>query len=289
MAFKHLNNDIEFSRTPGGCAASGPRLNMDVAKGGSYEVDHRLRRKRRRHCPPTGGAGRLVPRCFSFVILVATFAIPLAGCTSPKEYLQNGFKVGPNYRRPPAPVAADWIDAADKRVRNEADDLSKWWTVFQDPVLDQLICDASKQNLTLRASGASSPAATARPTSPSPAPAPLAAPCSPKSSAKKCSAPSNTPSATAGAFSFSSPLPYRGRKPSHCRQARLPCEKPLGMLLLHFPRQPAAGQGREPHGRVDEGAGCESVPEWIDQRVRNIVTHRHFLEISSRRNGRCSS
>ncbi len=75
------------------------------------------------------------------------------GCTSVREYLHNGFKVGPNYGRPPAPVAPDWIEAADVRVRKDADDLSQWWTAFNDPVLDSLICSAYRQNLTLRQAG----------------------------------------------------------------------------------------------------------------------------------------
>ncbi|HYV36676.1 MAG TPA: efflux transporter outer membrane subunit [Gemmataceae bacterium] len=85
------------------------------------------------------------------VLLLVTAG--LGGCTSPAEFVQNGFKVGPNFQPPPAPVAANWIDAADKRVRSEPDDLSKWWTVFHDPVLDQLICHAYRQNLTLREAG----------------------------------------------------------------------------------------------------------------------------------------
>jgi hypothetical protein len=36
------------------------------------------------------------------------------------------------------------------------------------------------------------------------------------------------------------------------RLALLPCEKPLRMLLLHFPKQPATGWSRGPHRRVDE-------------------------------------
>jgi NodT family efflux transporter outer membrane factor (OMF) lipoprotein len=75
------------------------------------------------------------------------------GCTSPREFIKNGFKVGPQYSVPPAAVAADWIDASDKRVRKESDDLSKWWTVFNDPVLNDLICYAYRQNLTLRQAG----------------------------------------------------------------------------------------------------------------------------------------
>ena len=79
--------------------------------------------------------------------------VPLSGCTHLKEYIHNGFKVGPNYCRPPAPAAENWIDAADVRVRNENDDLRRWWTVFNDPVLNALVCDAYLQNLTLRQAG----------------------------------------------------------------------------------------------------------------------------------------
>ena len=50
-------------------------------------------------------------------------------------------------------MASNWIDASDKRVRTDSDDLSKWWTVFNDPVLNDLICDAYHQNLTLREAG----------------------------------------------------------------------------------------------------------------------------------------
>ena len=39
------------------------------------------------------------------------------------------------------------------RVRQQCDDLSKWWAVFKDPVLDSLICYAYRQNLSLRVAG----------------------------------------------------------------------------------------------------------------------------------------
>ena len=94
--------------------------------------------------------GRLFYIGTSFLVL---FLAPLCGCTSLEEYVHNGFKVGPNYCPPPAPVAPDWIDASDKRLRKDGDDLSKWWTVFNDPVLDNLICCAYHQNLTLRQAG----------------------------------------------------------------------------------------------------------------------------------------
>ncbi len=88
---------------------------------------------------------------------LAACLVPLVfltcGCTNLEQYLHNGFKVGPNYGRPPAPVAKQWIDADDVRVRKDSDDLSKWWTVFNDPVLDSLICLAYHQNLSLREAG----------------------------------------------------------------------------------------------------------------------------------------
>ncbi|MBL8797659.1 MAG: efflux transporter outer membrane subunit [Planctomycetia bacterium] len=85
--------------------------------------------------------------------LVGGLALSLCGCTTLGEYIHNGFKVGPEYHRPPAPVAEHWIDADDVRVRSEEPDLSHWWTVFNDPVLDQLVQSAYRQNLSLREAG----------------------------------------------------------------------------------------------------------------------------------------
>src|ERR1700730_11843258 len=85
--------------------------------------------------------------------LFIALAMCCCGCTPLAEYVQNGFKVGPNYRKPDAAVASNWIDASDKRVRTDSDDLSKWWTVFNDPVLNDLVCNAYNQNLTLREAG----------------------------------------------------------------------------------------------------------------------------------------
>ena len=62
--------------------------------------------------------------------------------------------------------------------------------------------------------------------------------------------------------------------------AGLPCEKPLRMLLLHFPKQPAADSSRGPHCGVDEGAGCESATEQLDPRVRTLLPIVVFLSYS---------
>src|SRR5262245_3333242 len=82
-----------------------------------------------------------------------TAALSLSGCTTLGEYIDNGFKVGPNYARPPAPVAEHWIDANDKRVKSETQDDSHWWTVFNDSVLSDLVQTAYSQNITLREAG----------------------------------------------------------------------------------------------------------------------------------------
>lgn len=85
---------------------------------------------------------------------VASVAIPATqGCTPLREYVHNGFKVGPQYARPTAPIADQWIDASDSRISSNPDEHRKWWTAFNDPDLDNLICLASRQNLSLRAAG----------------------------------------------------------------------------------------------------------------------------------------
>ena len=87
----------------------------------------------------------------SWQILIAVAAVSAccAGCTSVRDYVHQGFTVGPNYCQPPAPVADHWIDEADIHVSDEAD-IARWWTVFRDPVLDHLIAEAYQQNLSLR-------------------------------------------------------------------------------------------------------------------------------------------
>jgi NodT family efflux transporter outer membrane factor (OMF) lipoprotein len=75
------------------------------------------------------------------------------GCTSWRDYLHNGFKVGPNYSKPCAAVAEHWIDAADIRTAEDSEMSKRWWTSFNDPKLNELIDHAHHQNLTLREAG----------------------------------------------------------------------------------------------------------------------------------------
>src|SRR5262249_25901093 len=80
-------------------------------------------------------------------------SLGLAGCTPLGGFIHNGYKVGPNYGRPPADTPPDWIDGNDVRIRKDSPDLSRWWTVLKDPVLDDLVQSAYRQNLTLREAG----------------------------------------------------------------------------------------------------------------------------------------
>src|SRR5687768_11515479 len=62
--------------------------------------------------------------------------VPGARC---RDWWRNGMKVGPNYCPPPAPVASEWIDYADPRVKSEEAKLANWWSVFNDSTLNMLI------------------------------------------------------------------------------------------------------------------------------------------------------
>jgi NodT family efflux transporter outer membrane factor (OMF) lipoprotein len=65
--------------------------------------------------------------------------------------LMSGCMVGPNYKTPPAPVAPEYTDPGSDSVKRETADLAEWWKVFSDPVLDQLVQTAYRQNPTLQA------------------------------------------------------------------------------------------------------------------------------------------
>jgi NodT family efflux transporter outer membrane factor (OMF) lipoprotein len=99
---------------------------------------------------PIRGAGWIASAC-----LVAAAALGLGGCTtSLPDYIHNGFKVGPNYHRPPTPVPPKWIDqGSDPRIRVGHPNLATWWDVFGDPQLADLIRQSYSSNLTLRAAG----------------------------------------------------------------------------------------------------------------------------------------
>ncbi|MBX3463568.1 MAG: efflux transporter outer membrane subunit [Planctomycetes bacterium] len=84
---------------------------------------------------------------------LATACLPLLlGACGLGRWLENGFKVGPEYAQPGAEVADEWIDYQEPGLVRDEADLSQWWQVFEDPVLARLIAEARQQNLGLQAS-----------------------------------------------------------------------------------------------------------------------------------------
>lgn len=62
--------------------------------------------------------------------------------------------VGPDYQTPSTHVADQWLEAGTEGVVTERQDDRVWWTVFNDPVLNQLVDIAYQQNLSLMQAGA---------------------------------------------------------------------------------------------------------------------------------------
>ena len=62
--------------------------------------------------------------------------------------------VGPDYQTPEAQEPTAWsIEDPDLFKKPSKDDSIAWWTLFNDPVLDQLVATAFEQNLELRSAG----------------------------------------------------------------------------------------------------------------------------------------
>jgi NodT family efflux transporter outer membrane factor (OMF) lipoprotein len=89
---------------------------------------------------------RLAQRAVS----LASLTLCLAGCAGTRQWYENGFKVGPNYCPPTVPAAPNWTDSGAANVHGADRDYSYWWTAFNDPVLDQLVDTASRQNVPLQ-------------------------------------------------------------------------------------------------------------------------------------------
>jgi NodT family efflux transporter outer membrane factor (OMF) lipoprotein len=72
------------------------------------------------------------------------------GCSSLEYWRNNGFKVGPNYCPPTAPVASEFSQQSSPFIRNAQLLDPQWWLVFNDPDLNVLIESLCEQNLTLK-------------------------------------------------------------------------------------------------------------------------------------------
>lgn len=83
--------------------------------------------------------GETIKPCLKIVFLVFPFFI--SGC----------FMVGPDFERPETNISEDWLKQ-DAAVLKQGDYL-EWWKLFEDPVLEQLIETAYRQNLDLQIAG----------------------------------------------------------------------------------------------------------------------------------------
>ncbi len=88
----------------------------------------------------------------TWVLVVAMLGV-VSGCTGVRRWCQNGFQVGPDYCRPPAPIADEWIDYENPDVASVSTSYGSWWSTLGDPILDELVGTASRQNITLQTAG----------------------------------------------------------------------------------------------------------------------------------------
>lgn len=81
--------------------------------------------------------------------LKASYAVTLMGVV----LTLTGCAVGPHYVKPVVPVNGSWSETGSPQISAQPATDIAWWKAFNDPVLDQLIQLAYKQNLTLRVAG----------------------------------------------------------------------------------------------------------------------------------------
>jgi NodT family efflux transporter outer membrane factor (OMF) lipoprotein len=77
------------------------------------------------------------------VLLTAAVTALLSACAP----------VGPDFVRPEVPVNPEWLDAELGEFETDAADLEAWWQVLEDPVLDELIATARRENNNLEIAG----------------------------------------------------------------------------------------------------------------------------------------
>ncbi len=100
--------------------------------------------------PSVGGRTRLSVAVFLALALVSF----TSGCTTGiRRWVDQGFKVGPEYCPPGANVAGQWRDSENPTVRIDEPELAQWWAVFNDPVLDNLVVEARRENIPLKVAG----------------------------------------------------------------------------------------------------------------------------------------
>jgi len=76
------------------------------------------------------------------LILAPAAALALAGCM-----------VGPDFVKPELDAPADWSQSLQQGLESTPNELVEWWRVFDDPVLNELVEVARKNNNTLEIAG----------------------------------------------------------------------------------------------------------------------------------------
>jgi NodT family efflux transporter outer membrane factor (OMF) lipoprotein len=79
---------------------------------------------------------RLAVHCHRFALALLLLAV---GCA-----------VGPDYKPPEPAMPAGWDELSSGVTQAPPADLTRWWTMFGDPILNDLVRDAVAGNLTLR-------------------------------------------------------------------------------------------------------------------------------------------
>jgi NodT family efflux transporter outer membrane factor (OMF) lipoprotein len=88
--------------------------------------------------------GRIFNKSTKSVLFgMVALAVMFSGCTL----------VGPDYVKPTTQEPKQWLESTDPKVESKEVDFSDWWTVFSDPVLNDLIQAAYQQNLPLQIAG----------------------------------------------------------------------------------------------------------------------------------------
>lgn len=68
-------------------------------------------------------------------------------------FLSSCAPVGPDFVKPEVDAAAQWSEQTDQGLETSLPELDQWWKVFQDPVLNDLVDTARRNNNTLEIAG----------------------------------------------------------------------------------------------------------------------------------------
>ncbi len=97
-------------------------------------------------------SGKKILRFWAFGSLILGVTMG-TGCTHPSQYWRQKMKVGPDYLRPDAKTSEDWIDTKNPKVKASISPDLRWWEQFNDPILNDLIETAYRENFQLKDSG----------------------------------------------------------------------------------------------------------------------------------------